>query len=122
MGSAHPADSAVFGHLWTTPEAAALFSDEGRTQAWLHILAALAQAQAEIGLVPHAAAEAIQGYADVAHIDLDLVAEQTRASGHSTLGLIRALRSVLPNPTAGRKKSKRDSFRPGRNLRSLRSE
>ena len=40
--SAHPADSAVYGHLWTTPEASALFSDEGRTQAWLRILAALA--------------------------------------------------------------------------------
>jgi adenylosuccinate lyase len=96
VGSAHPADSAVFGHLWTTPEGAALFSDESRTQAWLHILAALAQAQAEVGLVPAAAAEAIQAYADVAHIDLDLVAEQTRASGHSTVGLIRALRTVLP--------------------------
>ena len=29
-------------------------------------------------------------------IDLDLVAEQTRATGHSTMGLITALRSVLP--------------------------
>ena len=47
MNSAHPADSAIFGHLWSTPEASALFSDEGRTQAWLQILAALAQAQAE---------------------------------------------------------------------------
>lgn len=46
MNSAHPADSAIFGHLWSTPEASALFSDEGRTQAWLQILAALAQAQA----------------------------------------------------------------------------
>ena len=33
MTSAHPADSAIYGHLWTTPEASALFSDEGRTQA-----------------------------------------------------------------------------------------
>jgi adenylosuccinate lyase len=96
MTGAHPADSAVFGHLWTTPEAAALFSDEGRTQAWLGILAALAQAQAEVGLVPAAAAEVIAAHADVSRIDLDYVAQQTRATGHSTLGLIRALRAVLP--------------------------
>ena len=96
MNSAHPADSAIFGHLWSTPEASALFSDEGRTQAWLRILAALAQAQAETGLVPPAAAQAIRAHADVGLIDLGLVAERTRATGHSTMGLIEALRSVLP--------------------------
>ena len=92
MTSAHPADSAIFGHLWTTPEASALFTDEGRTQAWLQILAALAQAQADVGLVPPAAAAAIRAHADVGLIDLDLVARQTRETGHSTMGLIRALR------------------------------
>ncbi len=96
MSSAHPADSAIFGHLWSTPEASALFSDEGRTQAWLQILAALAQAQAGAGLVPAAAAETIRAHADVGLIDLGLVAERTRATGHSTMGLIEALRSVLP--------------------------
>ena len=101
MTSAHPADSAIYGHLWTTPEASALFSDEGRTQAWLDILAALAQAQADVGLIPPEAAAAIRGSADVSLLDLDVVAEQTRATGHSTMGLIRALRDVLPPAGAG---------------------
>jgi adenylosuccinate lyase len=96
MSGAHPADSAVFGHLWTTPEASAMFSDEGRTQAWLRILAALAQAQADVGLIPPAAATAILAHADVSRLDLALVAEQTRATGHSTMGLIQALLQVLP--------------------------
>jgi adenylosuccinate lyase len=96
VNSAHPADSAIFGHLWSTPETSALFSDEGRTQAWLQILAALAQAQAGAGLVPPAAAETIRAHADVGLIDLGLVAERTRATGHSTMGLIEALRAVLP--------------------------
>jgi adenylosuccinate lyase len=96
MSGAHPADSAIFGHLWTTAEASALFCDEGRTQAWLTILAALAQAQAEAGLIPAAAADTIRAHADVSLLDLDLVAEQTRLTGHSTMGLIRALREVLP--------------------------
>lgn len=94
--SAHPADSAIFGHLWTTPEVSALFSDEGRTQAWLDILAALAEAQAEVGMVPPSAAAAVRAHADVSLLDLGLVAEHTRASGHSTIGLIRALRAALP--------------------------
>lgn len=96
MGSAHPADSAVFGHLWTTPEASALFSDEGRTQAWLDILAALAEAQADVGLVPAAAAETIRAHADVSLVSMELVAERTRQTGHSTAGLIQALRELLP--------------------------
>ncbi len=96
MSVAHPADSRVYGHLWTTHEASALFTDEGRTQAWLEILAALAQAQADVGLVPAAAARTIADHADVSRIDLALVADATRASGHSTVGLIRALRAVLP--------------------------
>ena len=96
MSGAHPADSGIYGHLWSTPEASALFSDEGRTRAWLHILAALAQAQADVGLVPAAAAAAIRAHADVSRLDLDLIAEQTRVTGHSTMGLIRALRDALP--------------------------
>ena len=96
MSGAHPADSGIYGHLWTTPEASALFSDEGRTRAWLQILAALAQAQADVGLVPAAAAAAIRANADASRLDLDLIAEQTRATGHSTMGLIRALRDALP--------------------------
>src|SRR5690349_22279675 len=94
--SAHPADSAIYGHLWSTAETHALFDDEPRIQSWLEILAALAQAQADVGLVPRAAADTIEEYADVTRIDLDVVAAQTRSTGHSTLGLIRALRAVLP--------------------------
>jgi adenylosuccinate lyase len=95
-GPAHPADSLIFGHLWTTPEASALFSDEGRTQEWLRILTALARAQADVGIIPAGAAEAIAAHAHVSLLDLKLVAEQTRATGHSAMGLIRALRDVLP--------------------------
>ena len=94
--TAHPADSAIFGHLWSTPHTHALFDDDARIQSWLGILAALAQAQADVGLVPRDAADTIARHADVGGIDLRVVAEQTRATGHSTLGLIRALRAILP--------------------------
>lgn len=94
--SAHLVDSVLYGHLWSTPELHALLDDEGRVQSWLQILAALAEAQAEVGLVPADAAAEISKHADVGLLDLDQVAAQTRATGHSALGLIRCLQDVLP--------------------------
>jgi adenylosuccinate lyase len=94
--TAHPVDSVLYGHLWATDELRALFDDQGRVAAWLDILAALAEAQAEVGLVPAQAAAAIRASARVELLDLDRVAAETRASGHSTLGLIRCLQAVLP--------------------------
>lgn len=93
---AHLVDSAVYGHLWATAELHQAFDERGRFQSWLEILAVLAEAQAEVGIVPSEAAEAIRNHADVGLLDLDRVAEQTQATGHSTLGLIRCLQQVLP--------------------------
>ncbi|HEY7858098.1 MAG TPA: adenylosuccinate lyase family protein [Candidatus Nanopelagicales bacterium] len=94
--SARITDSAMYGHLWGTPAARAVFEERARLQRWLDVLAALARAQAAEGLVPASAAEQITRSARVELLDIDLVAEQTRLSGHSTLGLIRALEQVLP--------------------------
>lgn len=94
--TSHPTDSQVYGHLWTTPELHALFDDPGRTAAWLEILVALAQAQADVGLVPREAARLIAENALLERLDLAAVADGTRATGHSTLGLIRCLRGVIP--------------------------
>jgi adenylosuccinate lyase len=94
--TARLAESRMYAHLWGTPETRAVFDEQGRVQSWLEILVALARAQAELGIVPADAAEAIARHARVERLDLDLVAEQTRRSGHSTLGLIRGLRAILP--------------------------
>lgn len=95
--SAHLVDSVLYGHLWSTTELHLLLDDEGRVQSWLEILASLAEAQAEVGLIPAEAALAIRKHADVGLLDLDQVAAQIRATGHSTLGLIRCLQDVLPD-------------------------
>ncbi|HEU4866589.1 MAG TPA: adenylosuccinate lyase family protein [Actinomycetota bacterium] len=89
-------DSALYGHLWGTDELRASFDETARIQSWLEILAELAGAQAELGLIPEEAAEAIAGSARVELLDMDLVVRETRATGHSTLGLIRGLQGVLP--------------------------
>ncbi|MCB2035610.1 MAG: adenylosuccinate lyase, partial [Ottowia sp.] len=46
-------------HLWSTDELRAVFSEENRVQKWLDFEAALAAAQAEMGLIPAAAAKEI---------------------------------------------------------------
>lgn len=97
LGGMHIADSVVYGHLWATPEIRALFDDRGRFAAWLDILVALADAQAAVGLVPADAAAAIARHARVEQLDLDEVAAQTRATNHSTIGLIRCLQPLLPD-------------------------
>ena len=94
--SAHLTDSAVFGHLWGTDETRAMFSDEGRIRSWLDLLGTLAEAQADAGLVPRQAAESILEAVTDWLPDLDEVGELTRATGHSTLGLIRVLERRLP--------------------------
>jgi adenylosuccinate lyase len=90
MSGAHILDSVVYEHLWTTADARERFGERGRMQAWLDIIAALARAQADVGLVPRAAADEIAATADIAGFDLDEIAAGTRESGHSTLGIIRA--------------------------------
>jgi adenylosuccinate lyase len=93
------ADSVLYGHLWGTDETRALFDDRGRTQSWLSIIAALAQAQAELGMIPAPAAAAIARRADVSLLDLEAVGEETRRTGHSMLGLIRVIQRDLDEDT-----------------------
>jgi adenylosuccinate lyase len=93
---AHFVDSIVHGHIWSTPELHGLLDEERRLQSWLDILSALADAQAELGLIPEGAARDIRRYARVDLLDLERVGEATRATSHSTLGLIRCLQEILP--------------------------
>jgi adenylosuccinate lyase/1-aminocyclopropane-1-carboxylate deaminase/D-cysteine desulfhydrase-like pyridoxal-dependent ACC family enzyme len=93
-------DSTLYRHLWATEEASAIFEEPARLRAWLGILATLADAQAELGLVPAEAARAIRTGAVVERLDLAFVASETRRTGHSTLGLIRGLQRVLPASAA----------------------
>lgn len=92
-------DSVVFGHQWSTAESHEIFDEPARMRRWVEIVVALAHAQAEVGVIAEESARQIAVLAD--H-DLDLVdvAERTRATGHSTLGLIQHLQSRLPEPAS----------------------
>ncbi|MGW4472724.1 lyase family protein [Nonomuraea sp. NPDC004354] len=89
-------ESPEYAHLWSTPRLRAVFDQ--RLQTWLDILAALAAAQAELGLIPAQAAGQIAEHARAERLDLAFVAAETRRTSHSTLGLIRGLQRLLPEP------------------------
>jgi len=89
-------DSQVHGHLWGTDELRAVFAERARLQGWLDVLVALGEVQAELGIIPAAAAKAIATEAHIDTLDLDLIAAETRRTSHSTLGLIVALQHQLP--------------------------
>jgi adenylosuccinate lyase len=93
-------DSLLYRHQWGTEEARGIFEELPRLRAWLAILVALAEAQAELGIVPQDAARAIREGALAERLDLGFVAEETRRTGHSTLGLIRGLQRILPAPAS----------------------
>lgn len=84
----------IFDHLWGTAEIDELFGDDGRTRNWLAVLGSLAAEQGELGLIPAPAAAAIVQRAQ-RPVDLEAVGEETRRSGHSTLGLIRVIQRDL---------------------------
>ena len=95
----HLTDSLIYQNSWGTPELRALFDDVPRTRSWLEILAALAETQAEFGLIPPEAAQAIATICRTVELDtafFEEVREGFEATNHSTLGLIRALQRRCP--------------------------
>jgi adenylosuccinate lyase/glutamate dehydrogenase/leucine dehydrogenase len=96
---AHVVDSSFFGRRYSSAASREAFCDVCRVQRWLDVEAALATAQGELGIIPMAAAEQIVACARSELLDLDLVREQTRTTGHSLVGLLRVFQAVCPGTT-----------------------
>jgi 3-carboxy-cis,cis-muconate cycloisomerase len=91
-----PFDSRILGDLFGDAEAARWLGDEAACAAMVRVERALARAGAEVGLVPEAAAQAIDAaLADVAIAPGDLAAG-TSSAGVPVPALVRALRARLP--------------------------
>jgi 3-carboxy-cis,cis-muconate cycloisomerase len=70
-------------------------------QAMLDMEAALAAAEAEAGLIPSDAAEAIAAACDAGSFDPEAIAREGRSSGNPVVPLVAALRSKLDDEAAG---------------------
>lgn len=86
-----PLDSTVYGRLFTTPEMRAVFADEARLQRMLDVEAALARAEARLGLIPAEAATEITANADIARFDLAMIGKGTALVGYPIVPLVKAL-------------------------------
>lgn len=94
----HPMDAPLFKGLTTTPEMRAIFQADGLVQAWLDVEAALAEAQAEVGMIPQDSAKAIRDKADVRLIDIARVQAHGKETAHTLLGVLREYRANLGDP------------------------
>ncbi len=83
------------------PGIRALYRLENRWQAWLDVEAALAAAQAELGIIPQAAAEAIARAAQFELLDRARLDEGFARTGHTIVPLVWELSRVVGEPHGG---------------------
>src|ERR1700733_1019253 len=83
------------------PGIRALYRLENRWQAWLEGEVALARAQAERGIIPAAAAEAIAGAARLEKLDRTRIDEAFARTGHTIVPLVWELSRVVGDPHGG---------------------
>ena len=84
-------DSAVFRDIFGTEAMRRVWSDENRTQRYLDVEAALARAQAGLGVIPAEAAAEITKQAKVDRIDFEKLRQQTERIGYPVLGVVQQL-------------------------------
>lgn len=89
-------DSRVFGVLFAEIEMKKIFSDENRVQKWLDTEAALARAQAKLGIITQDQADEITKKAKVELLDLDAIGE-TYKSTITIVPLLKEFKKVLDN-------------------------
>ncbi len=83
------------------PGIRALYRLENRWQAWLDVEAALARAQAELGIIPQAAAEAIARAARLELLDRVRIDEGFARTGHTIVPLVWELGRVVGESHGG---------------------
>jgi 3-carboxy-cis,cis-muconate cycloisomerase len=87
--SAH--DSSIFGNIFATTAMRRIFSDEARVQYYLDIEAALARAQARLGIIPDAAAAEIGRHCNAAEFDFTKLKSMTERIGYPVLPVVQQL-------------------------------
>ncbi|QWP76793.1 adenylosuccinate lyase family protein [Lysobacter sp. K5869] len=95
----HALDSPTHGGGYAGAATRAIFCSRCRLQRWLDVEAALALAQAEVGIVPRQAAVEIRRCARLAAMDVERIADGVARTGHSLMPLLRALQDQC-NPEA----------------------
>ena len=83
------------------PGIRALFARDARWQAWLDVEAALAAAEADLGIIPREAAEEIARKCDLSLLDIPTIEEGLRVTGHPLVPLVWELDRVCEGDAGG---------------------
>src|SRR5499433_1181292 len=83
------------------PGVRVLFTESARFQSWLDVEAALARAQAELGIIPEAAAHEIVRKAKLSFLDLSAVRAGLARTGHPLVPLVWELDRVCEGDAGG---------------------
>ena len=83
------------------PGVRSLFSEVSRYQAWLDVEAALAQAQAELDVIPSEAAAEITRKAHLSYLDMNAVRQGLARTGHPLVPLVWELDRVCDGDAGG---------------------
>ncbi len=90
-------DSRLFDEMFGTREMRALFTDDALIGRHIEVEAALARAQAGLGLIPAAAADALSAIDSTAWLDWERLSARTRTVGYPILPLVEQLSEHLPD-------------------------
>ena len=92
--ASHILDSQFLKDLYGTPEMRAVFDDMHLLQKWLDAEVALAQAEAELGIIPEAAAAEITRCARAGQLDLPRLKQLIDQTVHPIVPVIRVLQQA----------------------------
>ena len=81
----------LFDAYFTARDMREVFCDQGRVQAMLDFEAALARAEARVGLIPQTAVASIEAACRAEHYDFAALGEATATAGNSAIPLVKAL-------------------------------
>ena len=84
-------ESAIFRDMFGTPAMRAVFSDEALASRYVEVEAALARAEARVGVIPAEAADAIGRSAKSLTIDLAKLKAETDIVGYPIVGIVHQL-------------------------------
>jgi len=93
-------ESFFTGH-WFSRGAKEIWSDAATLQAWLDVEAALARAEAELGVIPAEAAQTISQKADARLFDLERLSEDIAFAQHPFVPVLHQFEALCGEPSAG---------------------
>ena len=89
--SATVIDSVIFRNVFSTAAMRRVFSDENRVQKYLDFEAALARAEARLGIIPQNAADEIVRHCSVAELDFAKLEAETVRIGYPVLPVVQQI-------------------------------